>query len=99
MAPPPTAHFTTCPALARSAETFWVLRRQVVSGLLPVTPGAVGVALSARWGMTLLVVAAFELAVLAAIRPASGWLRERARVDHRERAHCRRFAPLRGAQC
>jgi hypothetical protein len=68
------------PALARSAETLWVVRRQVVAGLIPVVAGVVGVAFAAQWGVTLLVVAAaVELALLSAIMLASSRLRERAR--------------------
>lgn len=78
--PPPAPRLDADPALARSAETLWVVRRQAVAGLLPVFAGAVGVAFAARWGMTLLVVAGtVELALLSAIMLASSRLREQAR--------------------
>ncbi len=79
-APPPAPRRGADPALARSAETLWVLRRQAVSGLLPVFGGAVGVAFAAPWGMTLLVIAGtVELALLSALMHASSRIRERAR--------------------
>jgi hypothetical protein len=79
-APPPAQYLGADPALARCAETLWVVRRQAVVGLLPVFAGAVGVAFAAPWGMTLLVVAGtVELALLSAIMLASSRLRERAR--------------------